>query len=91
VDRTPIVVEVLARLRDVVDRLREGQNEAICAEWRALGRAGLGGAPVRWVDAAGERRGFAKDIAEDGALLVECEGRLERVIAGEVTWERLRA
>jgi BirA family biotin operon repressor/biotin-[acetyl-CoA-carboxylase] ligase len=90
VDRSPLVVEVLARFRDVIDRLRDGQREAIWAEWRALGRAGLGGASVRWHDQGGERRGLARDIAEDGALLIESEGRIERLIAGEVTWERLR-
>jgi biotin-(acetyl-CoA carboxylase) ligase len=44
---------------------------------------------VRWLDQHTERRGFAQDIDEDGALLVESNGRLERLVAGEVMWERL--
>jgi hypothetical protein len=35
------------------------------------------------------RRGLARDLAEDGALLVEAGGRMERLVAGEVIWERL--
>ena len=50
---------------------------------------GLGGAPVRWQDAQSERRGLARDIDEDGALLVEVGGASVRLVAGEVIWERL--
>jgi len=89
VDRAALVVEVLARLRETVDRLREGDARWVSDEWRRWGRAGLGGATVRWIDQHTERRGFAQDIDEDGALLVESNGRLERLVAGEVTWERL--
>jgi biotin-(acetyl-CoA carboxylase) ligase len=44
---------------------------------------------VRWSDQGSERRGLARDIDEDGALLVESNGRVERLVAGEVMWERL--
>jgi biotin-(acetyl-CoA carboxylase) ligase len=35
------------------------------------------------------RHGRARDVDEDGALLVERDGRRERIVAGEVTWEQL--
>ena len=89
VERAALVVEVLARLRDALDRLRNGEARWVAHEWRRWGRAGLGGAPVRWVDQQVPRRGIAQDIDEDGALLVESDGQLERLVAGEVTWERL--
>jgi BirA family biotin operon repressor/biotin-[acetyl-CoA-carboxylase] ligase len=43
--------------------------------------------PGRAVNVAGARRlaGIARGIDDDGALLVECDGRIERVFAGEVT------
>jgi biotin-(acetyl-CoA carboxylase) ligase len=44
---------------------------------------------VRWRDQGAVRTGTAHDIAEDGALLVERDGRVERLIAGDVTWDRL--
>jgi biotin-(acetyl-CoA carboxylase) ligase len=80
---------VLARLRDALERLRAGESAWVCQEWRRWGRAGLGGASVRWSDQGSERHGLARDIDEDGALLVESNGRVERLVAGEVTWERL--
>ena len=89
IERSALVVEILARLRDAIERLRSGDAGWVAAEWRRWGRAGLGGARVRWVDQRVERHGFAQDIDEDGALLVESNGRLERLLAGEVTWERL--
>lgn len=89
IDRAALVVEVLARLRDALERLRAGESAWVCQEWRRWGRAGLGGASVRWSDQGSERRGLARDIDEDGALLVESNGRVERLVAGEVMWERL--
>jgi biotin-(acetyl-CoA carboxylase) ligase len=44
---------------------------------------------VRWRDGDTERRGFARDIDVDGALLVESSGTIERIVAGEVIWDRL--
>jgi BirA family biotin operon repressor/biotin-[acetyl-CoA-carboxylase] ligase len=90
IERAPLVVECLAELREAVDRLRQGRRQDVCEDWRRFGRKALGGAPVRWHDAGGERRGLARDIADDGALLVECGGgMMERIVAGEVIWERM--
>ena len=89
IERAAIVVELLARLRDALDRLGSGDAAWVCQEWRRWGRAGLGGASVRWFDQSGEHQGLARDIDRDGALLVESSGRVERLVAGEVIWERL--
>jgi biotin-(acetyl-CoA carboxylase) ligase len=59
----------------------------VCRAWRRLGQAGLAGAAVRWRDHEIERHGRARGIDLDGALLVECDGRVERLIAGDVEWE----
>ena len=88
VDRAPLVVELLRQMRAIMGRLRAGDHDAICGEWRVLGATGLSGRAVRWRDGEVERRGRAVDIAADGALLIDAgAGRLERVVAGEVTWE----
>jgi len=89
VDRASLVVACLGRLRAAVERLRQGRGDEVCREWRQFGRAGLEAAPVRWHEQGAERTGTARDIAADGALLVERDGRVERLIAGEVTWDRL--
>ena len=69
-------------------RLRAGGRAWVCDEWRRFGRAGLLGARVRWDDQGIERSGFARDLDESGALLVESAGGIERLIAGEVRWDR---
>jgi BirA family biotin operon repressor/biotin-[acetyl-CoA-carboxylase] ligase len=89
VNRADVVVEVLTRLRAAMDRLRGNDREWVLREWRRFGGIGLDGAPVRWHEHGTSRRGFARDIDVDGALVVEREGRVERLVAGEVLWERL--
>jgi BirA family biotin operon repressor/biotin-[acetyl-CoA-carboxylase] ligase len=90
VERAPLVEACLAHLFAIVARLRGGESSSVLDEWRRFGRAGLENAPVRWHDQGGERRGRARDIAADGALIVErveAGGTAERILSGEVTWE----
>src|SRR5262245_12215548 len=89
IERAPLVVDLLESLRTLVDRLHVDDRDGICRDWRQLARAALSGAGVRWQGRDGERRGRARDIDRDGALLVEADGQVERIIAGEVKWEGL--
>lgn len=89
VDRYQCAVDVLAELSAVTTRLSAGEQGWILAEWRRHGRAGLGGAVVRWNDQRAAHHGLARDIDDGGALIVAVGDRLERIIAGEVVWERL--
>jgi BirA family biotin operon repressor/biotin-[acetyl-CoA-carboxylase] ligase len=89
-DRGALVVEVLAVTRRIVSRLREDRSPAwIREEWRRIAATGSLGALVRWTDGGAARHGVARDIDDDGALIVESGGRRERVIAGEVSWEQV--
>jgi BirA family biotin operon repressor/biotin-[acetyl-CoA-carboxylase] ligase len=87
IDRAPCLVALLVWLRAIMDRLHADGREAICRDWRTFGRRGLHGAAVRWAERGADRRGRARDIDADGALLVDVDGRVERIIAGEVIWE----
>ena len=89
VDRPAVVVELLVAMREAIDELWAGGASSIRDAWRRAGRSGLGGAPVRWHDPHGEHRGLARDIDDDGALLVDSDGAVLRLVAGEVTWERV--
>ncbi len=91
IDRAACLVEVLAALALRIDRLIAGDRAEVVSAWREYGRAGLGGAAVRWNDETGERRGLARDLDETGALLVDAPGGRARLVAGEVIWERLRS
>ena len=89
IDRTPLIVELLLSLAHVIRRLWDGDLVWVCDEWRRFGRAGLGGGAVRWTEQGEDRRGVARDIDETGALVVDASGRRQRLVAGEVLWERL--
>lgn len=89
IDPAMCVVEVLAALAGTIRLLGRGESAALLDAWRRFGRAGLGGAAVRWNDQQGPRRGVARDVDATGALLVEADGRTERLVGGEVTWDRM--
>ncbi|HUF46286.1 MAG TPA: biotin--[acetyl-CoA-carboxylase] ligase [Vicinamibacterales bacterium] len=91
IDRGALAVAVLVEFDEVVSRLRAGEAAWMAETWRRLAASGLGRAPVRWQDRDGWRTGAAVDIDDDGALVVERDGRRERIVAGEVIWERVRA
>ena len=74
----------------VMKRLEAGERGAVLEAWRGHARAGLGGSAVRWNDESGERRGLVRDVDDAGALVVEADRGTERLVAGEVFWERLR-
>lgn len=89
VDVSACVVEVLAALAEVSEQLGRGEGAAIVDAWRQFARPGLERAAVRWTDEHGARRGLATDVDETGALLVSVGDEVERLVAGEVQWERL--
>jgi len=90
-DRAMLTAVLLAELDRVLSKMRGDETAWMCDEWRRLARSGLGRAPVRWQDRGGWRTGAAVDIDEDGALVVESAGRRERIISGEVLWDRVDA
>ena len=91
VERGPLVAELLVRLRGRVADVRDGRRRDVCDAWRRYGRAGLARVPVRWHnhDLDQEHRGTTRDIDEDGALIVERDGRAERLVAGDIVWDEL--
>jgi BirA family transcriptional regulator, biotin operon repressor / biotin---[acetyl-CoA-carboxylase] ligase len=85
VDRALILTEILAAMAARYADLREGKFDAILGAWRLLAPS-LASAWVEWDSPAGVTRGRAEDIDSQGALLVRVDGRVERLIAGEVRW-----
>jgi BirA family biotin operon repressor/biotin-[acetyl-CoA-carboxylase] ligase len=88
VDRAAIIVECLAGLRALSSALRNGQGATVVNAWRDRAANGWRGAPVQWADGDHSVSAVAKDIDADGGLIVERDGRVERVVAGEVLWNR---
>lgn len=88
-DAVRLAVEILAELHALVRHLRADDRSWILDEWRRFAAAGLRQAAVCWQDRGEVRRGWARDVDDDGALVVERDGQRERIVAGDVTWERV--
>lgn len=86
VDRAQLCVETLGALASRYDDLLAARFAAILDAWRARA-PGCHGARVSWVAADGPMSGTTAGIDDGGALLVRTAHRVERIVAGEVTWE----
>lgn len=83
-ERLPLLWACLERLEARYEAVRAGREEEVWAGWRA--RLSLLGAEVAVATPGETFTGRALDVAPDGALLVRrADGRLERVLAGDVT------
>jgi BirA family biotin operon repressor/biotin-[acetyl-CoA-carboxylase] ligase len=85
VDRALVFAEALASLAERLRELASVGFGAILDRWRTLSPSSVG-APVELVADGRSRTARTAGVAEDGALLASVEGRVERVIAGEVRW-----
>jgi BirA family biotin operon repressor/biotin-[acetyl-CoA-carboxylase] ligase len=85
VDRPELFVETLVRLSQRYDDLLEGRFDVILDAWRRRAPA-TRGARVRWQATDGSQTGVTAGIDNLGALLVRVGDRLERIVAGELTW-----
>ena len=85
VDRAALLVESLMALTHWRDVLTAGDANRLLARWRALAPSSEG-AVVTWNQQGRLRQGMTDGVDADGALRVRCEGKLERVVAGELTW-----
>jgi BirA family biotin operon repressor/biotin-[acetyl-CoA-carboxylase] ligase len=89
IDRDTLASACVARVVEAAESLDAGAVEGMLQDWRRLARAGLGGAMVSWQDQGGVHRGAARDVDPEGALVVESATGMQRLVAGEVHWERL--
>ncbi len=84
-DRGLLFAEILAAVAETYDELQGGHSSRILNRWRV--RAGtMLGRTVDWSDVSGTYQGTARDIDEHGALVIETDGGVRRVISGEVRW-----
>ena len=86
VNGSVLCADLLARLFRWRRWMADEGESFVVARWRALAPSSRG-APVSW-DAGGTLcRGVTAGVDDDGALLVACGGRTERIVGGEVRWE----
>ena len=82
IDRAVLLDVVLAAVGARYDQLRDGKADDILRDWRLVAPSAIG-ARVHWADG---RHGVTAGIDHHGALLVQTDQGLERVIAGELQW-----
>lgn len=83
-DPNVLLAALLAELRGVLDTFAATGFEPLRAAWAA--RHAFENAPVRLLsDFAPPRAGICRGVDRDGALLFEIDGRVERVLSGEVS------
>ena len=85
VDRGVLFAETLAALAERYEDLLAARFDAILDDWR-LRAPGSRGASVSWEAHGGRHSGVTAGVDQDGALLVQTEAGMERIVAGEVTW-----
>lgn len=86
IDRALVAAETLARVAERYADLRLGRFDAILDAWRDRAPASRG-ARVSWQSPSGPQTGTTIGIDDRGALLVRVGSRVERIVAGALTWE----
>ena len=84
-DRAALCVETVAALARRYADLLAGRFDAILDAWRERAPASRG-TRVTWQSPSGPRSGMTAGIDERGALLVEIDGSIERIVGGELAW-----
>ena len=85
VDRGLLLAGALSRLSACRAALRQGDAAGVLDRWRRLSPSAVG-SPVGWHGPGGTQAGRTAGLGSDGALLVEHDGVVERVVAGEIIW-----
>jgi BirA family biotin operon repressor/biotin-[acetyl-CoA-carboxylase] ligase len=85
IDRGWLLAQALENLAACREALRRGEVGGMLERWRRMSPSAVG-ARVEWRTPGGAVRGRTAGLDVDGALLVDRDGRIERVVAGEVIW-----
>ena len=85
VDGGLVMAHVLAAFNTMLETIERGGAHPLIARWHELSPSACG-APIEWDAAAAVRTGVTAGLAEDGALLANSDGAIERIVAGEVRW-----
>jgi BirA family biotin operon repressor/biotin-[acetyl-CoA-carboxylase] ligase len=86
-DVSAVLDACLRQLAAARAELEAGRPDAILARWRAAAPS-VSGSLVRWRGGPGVREGVTRGIDSTGALLIECEGAVQRILAGDLDWIR---
>jgi BirA family biotin operon repressor/biotin-[acetyl-CoA-carboxylase] ligase len=84
VSRSELLKAILEGMDDLYAALGRGEQTGIHAQWKAASL--VLGRPVRIIAFDATEEGIVEEISEDGTLLLrDSEGRLKRIVAGDVS------
>jgi len=86
IDRGNLCAEILVQLFNWRASVEMYGSERALSRWRDLSPSSCG-SKVSWKMQGVRCCGVTAGIDHSGALLVNCEGGLERIVGGELTWE----
>lgn len=83
VDRVPVITNILKAFEELYILILEGKTDKVIDNWRIF--SATLGKKVRVKSLNSEICGMAKDITDDGVLLLEdSSGKIHRILSGEV-------
>jgi BirA family transcriptional regulator, biotin operon repressor / biotin---[acetyl-CoA-carboxylase] ligase len=85
-DGAAVLAEMLASFAGWFAQLSRGDSRGLLARWRELAPSACGAA-LEWDAPHGIVSGVSAGLADDGALLVKVQDRVERIISGELRWK----
>jgi BirA family transcriptional regulator, biotin operon repressor / biotin---[acetyl-CoA-carboxylase] ligase len=85
-DGAAVLAETLASFAGWFAQLSRGESRGVLSRWRELAPSAHGAA-LEWDAPNGVVAGVSAGLADDGALLVRVQDRIERIISGELRWK----
>jgi BirA family biotin operon repressor/biotin-[acetyl-CoA-carboxylase] ligase len=85
VDRLLVLTETLSAMASRYRDLLDARYDAILDAWKQRAPSAAG-TRVSWTSAQRAMSGVTAGIDSDGALIVETDGGVERIVAGELMW-----
>jgi BirA family biotin operon repressor/biotin-[acetyl-CoA-carboxylase] ligase len=86
VDGAAVLAETLASFAGWFAQISRGESRRLLSRWRELAPSAHGAA-LEWDAPHGVVTGVSAGVADDGALLVRVQDRIERIISGELRWK----
>lgn len=85
-DGAAVLAATLTSFADSFAALSRGDSRGVLSRWRELAPSARGAA-LEWDAPHGLVSGVSAGLADDGALLVRVQDRIERIISGELRWK----
>jgi BirA family transcriptional regulator, biotin operon repressor / biotin---[acetyl-CoA-carboxylase] ligase len=87
IDRIKLLINILESLEEMYKNFIDGNHKVMIDEW--LSRCTLIGKKITVLQSGKEIKGKALKLDNDGNLILDCDGRLLKILSGDVTLTQL--